>query len=65
MRVQHHAQHVRLGNCSALEIKKRNRRQGVLIRLIMFERAARRGFAKNIIQSYQTTVLIESFSSEV
>jgi hypothetical protein len=28
----------------------------------MFERAARRGFAKNIIQSYQTTVLIESLS---
>jgi hypothetical protein len=39
--------------------KKINRRRGVLIRLIMFERAARRGFCENIIQSYQTTVLIE------
>ena len=39
--------------------KKMNRRRGVLIRLIMFERAAGAGFAKNIILSYQTTVLIE------
>ena len=31
----------------------------------MFERAARRGFAKNIIQSYQTTVLIDRFVASV
>lgn len=40
--------------------EKMNRRRGVLIRLIMFERAARRGFARTSIPSYQTTVLIES-----
>ena len=40
-----------------------NRRRGVLIRVIIFERTARRGFCENIIRSYQTTVLIESLSS--
>lgn len=44
-------------------MRKMNKRRGVLIRLIMFERAVRRGFAKNIIQSYQTTVLISLSSA--
>ena len=39
--------------------EKMNRRRGVLIRLIMFERTQAR-FCENIIQSYQTTVLIEA-----
>ena len=39
--------------------EKINRRRGVLIRLIMFESAHKERFCENIIQSYQTTGLIE------